>query len=112
MYISHFANFADSLNLPFHLNMVYDPTFLSPWQLPKGIKDQIITDTEYVLQSWKHKSLITALSKEADNNLLIEGIRYNKFLDERQTGNRNKLLEVMPELVEALKGEGIDYEII
>lgn len=112
LYIAQFAAFADSLEIPFHLNMVYDPAFLSPWHLPKAIKDAIVADTAPVLQSWKQGSLVTALSKESDMSLLLDGMRYNKFLDERQTGNKNKLIDVMPELVEQLKEAGIDYENI
>lgn len=97
-YLPEFHAFMEARGLHVHMNFVHDPAFLSAANMPDSIK-AVIAERCKDLDPWKQDALINYLRPEADQEKLIQGLRYNSWLDKSRGTSAEKTFTELFELV-------------
>lgn len=97
-YLSDFHTFMAERGLHVHMNFVHDPAFLSAANMPDAIK-QIVLDRAILLDQWKQDALTNYLKPAADHEKLIQGLRYNSWLDKHRNTSAEKTFPELFDLV-------------
>lgn len=101
-YVDEFLDYFNCLNIKTHINVVYDPIFLSPKVLPDCLKTIVFEKLKSIPQLEKFLSIIKTGSNDID---FLNGIKYNKWLD---INRDESFSSVFPEWHEIIKKH---YEI-
>jgi hypothetical protein len=93
-YLPEFHAFMEARGLHVHMNFVHDPAFLSAANMPEEIKATVLARC-HGLEQWKREALGNYLKPAADHEKLIQGLRYNSWLDKHRGTSAEK---AFPEL--------------
>jgi len=80
-YVDEFKKYFDELEINTHINLVYDPVFLSPKILPVSIKTELFEKLQNF--DWLHQ----LIKDGEDIDKFQQGIRYNNWLDKSRNEN-------------------------
>jgi organic radical activating enzyme len=86
-----------------HHNWCYDPDFLSPWNLPVAVKEQMIEKIQ-TMPDYVRNNITQTLRKDGDETKFRQFIAYNKRLD---TYRNTLFSDVFPEFCKAINYEDI-----
>ena len=100
LYLHEFyQHFYKDLGIHIHLNMFYDPSYLSPWTLPEDIKQKVIEDCSKVMQPWDLNNVQQTLSKPSNPEEVQKFKEYTAWLD---SSRKENFAETFPELYSIL----------
>lgn len=85
-YVREFRDFFLSKGINSHINLVYDPSFLSPMIIPEYAKKHL---TDKLKQTDDFNNLVSLLQSGSDSKLFEQGVRYNKWLDKNRLNSFN-----------------------
>lgn len=100
-YVDDFQEYFSRKGILSHINLVYDPSFLSPMIVSEKAKEKLFSKLK---QAERLNSLIQNIKQGSNEDLFYKGVQYNSFLD---MNRKEKFMEIFPEWCEHL-----DYEIL
>ena len=98
-YLDEFAKWEKEHDLTIDYNFVFDPDFLSPYAVPKAIRQEVIDNLEHV-DDVNRQTIKDLFYEKPDNNqLYTKFVRYTEALDKLRDESFKK---VFPELSKKL----------
>jgi organic radical activating enzyme len=82
-YVPEFNDYFESHQINTHINLVYDPIFLSPFVIPNYAKEELFKKFSGTKFNW----LIPLIKTGEDLEIFKQGVEYNRWLDRSRNEN-------------------------